>query len=308
VGRQSQWNPGTSLGNNSMPRGLDHIAHAVRDLDAAADLYRRLGFTVGARNRHAWGTQNRNIQLPGFFVELLTMAEPDKLGSDGFSTHFGRFTQSFLARKEGLSLLILESTNVAADADAFRAAGIAASDALHFEREGSRPDGTKVKIAFTVAFAREPRAPDIAFAVCRQHYPENFWSPEFQNHPNTASGIAGAVLVAENPTDLHIFLSAFTGVRELQATSSGVAVPTPRGAIQVMDPAAFEIHFGAKAPDISRGAQLAALRFAVRDPAALRAALDAGAISWFSRVGATIVPPRSAMGATLVFASGLQSS
>ena len=35
-----------------MARGLDHIVHAVRDLDAAAELYRRLGFTAGARNRH----------------------------------------------------------------------------------------------------------------------------------------------------------------------------------------------------------------------------------------------------------------
>jgi catechol 2,3-dioxygenase-like lactoylglutathione lyase family enzyme len=68
-----------------MPRGLDHIVHAVRDLDAAADLYRRLGFTVGSRNRHPWGTHNCIVQLPGFFIELLTLAEPDKLGSDGFS-------------------------------------------------------------------------------------------------------------------------------------------------------------------------------------------------------------------------------
>jgi catechol 2,3-dioxygenase-like lactoylglutathione lyase family enzyme len=35
-----------------MARGLDHIVHAVRDLDAAAALYRELGFTVGARNKH----------------------------------------------------------------------------------------------------------------------------------------------------------------------------------------------------------------------------------------------------------------
>jgi catechol 2,3-dioxygenase-like lactoylglutathione lyase family enzyme len=36
-----------------MPHGLDHIVHAVRDLDAAAEFYCRAGFTVGARNRHA---------------------------------------------------------------------------------------------------------------------------------------------------------------------------------------------------------------------------------------------------------------
>src|SRR5436190_4205785 len=124
-----------------MPGGLDHVIHAVRDLDAGAELYRRLGFTVGARNRHAWGTHNHNIQLPGFFLELVTMAEPDKLGSDGFSTHFGRFTQSFLARREGLEGLLLESTDMASDAAAFRAAGIAASDALSFARDGKRPDG-----------------------------------------------------------------------------------------------------------------------------------------------------------------------
>ena len=60
-----------------MARGLDHIVHAVRDLDAAAGLYRRLGFQVGSRNRHprAWGTQNHIVQLPGTFIELLTVAD-----------------------------------------------------------------------------------------------------------------------------------------------------------------------------------------------------------------------------------------
>ena len=58
-----------------MSGGLDHLVHAVRDLDAAAELYRRLGFTVGARNRHAWGTHNYLVQTPGFFVEVLTVAE-----------------------------------------------------------------------------------------------------------------------------------------------------------------------------------------------------------------------------------------
>src|SRR3954454_5517367 len=138
-----------------MARGLDHMIHAVLDLDAAAQLYRRLGFNVGARNRHAWGTHNQNIQFPGFFLELLTMAEPEKLGSDGFSAHFGRQTQSFLAKREGLSGLLLQSTDIAADTAAFGAAGIADSEALMFEREGKRPDGSPTKVGFTVTFARE---------------------------------------------------------------------------------------------------------------------------------------------------------
>src|ERR1041385_7604565 len=122
-----------------MLRGIDHIVHAVRDLDKAAALYRGLGFTVGARNRHPWGTHNYIVQLPGVFIELLTLAEPDKLGDDDFSRLFGRYTGDFLKRGEGLSLLILGSKDAPSDERAFRAAGIAASDVMHFEREGRRP-------------------------------------------------------------------------------------------------------------------------------------------------------------------------
>jgi glyoxalase-like protein len=284
-----------------MPRGLDHIVHAVRDLDAAAGLYRRLGFTVGARNRHSWGTHNHLVQLPGCFVELLTVAEPEKLGSDRFSAMFGRFNQSFLAHQEGLSMLLLESGEAAADAAAFQSAGIGASEAMKFEREGQRPDGSTVKVAFSLAFARDDKAPDIGFATCQQHFPENFWNPAFQQHPNTATGIAGVVLVADNPTDHHIFLSAFTGVRDLHATSSGVTASTPRGDVKVMDPAAFRSHFGTEPPDISKGARLAAMQFRVRDRTALMTALSSGGIASSFCMGSTIVVPEAAMGATLAF-------
>ena len=284
-----------------MPRGLDHVVHAVRDLEGAAGLYGRLGFTVGARNRHSWGTHNHIVQLPGFFIELLTVAEPEKLGSDGFSNLFGRFNRSFLANQEGLSLLLLESRDAATDAAGFQSAGIAASEVLMFQREGKRPDGATVKLAFSLAFARDAGAPSIGFAVCQQHFPENFWNPAFQQHSNTASGVAGVVLVAENPTDHHIFLSELTGVRDLHATSSGVSASTPRGNIKVMDPAAFRSHFGTEPPDISQGARLAALQFHVRDRGALRAALSGGGIAFSVLMDSTIVAPQTAMGATLVF-------
>src|SRR5436309_5617617 len=226
-----------------MPGGLDHVIHAVRDLEAAAELYRRLGFTVGARNRHAWGTHNHLVQLPGFFIELLTVAEPEKLGTDGFSALFGTFNRIFLKDQEGLSFLILESEDAATDAARFRSAGVSASDAMRFEREGKRPDGSAVKVGFSLAFARDAKAPAIGFAVCQHHFPENFWNPAFQHHANTVSGIAGTVLVSQSPRDHEAFLSAFSGVRADSASASGINASTTRGEIRVMDPDAFRSRF-----------------------------------------------------------------
>lgn len=284
-----------------MARGLDHVVHAVRDLDAAADLYRRLGFTVGARNKHPWGTHNHLVQLPGFFVELLTVAEPDLLKGDGIPVLFGDFNRRFLRRREGLSLLILESADAARDAKLFSEAKIAASDVLRFERDGRKPDGSPVRVGFSLAFARDELAPDTAFAVCQQHFPENFWNPTFQQHANGVAGIGGVVLVADNPTDHHIFISAFAGERELQSTSSGISVATPRGDIQVMDPTAFRSHFDVPPPDIKSGARIAALRFVARDLSKVEASLSVGQVAFRKHMGRVVVAPDAVRGATIAF-------
>ncbi len=284
-----------------MARGLDHVVHAVRDLDACAALYARLGFQVGARNRHDWGTHNRLVQLPGFFVELLTVAEPDKLGADGLSRLFGAHNRDFLARHEGLSGLLLESRDAVADAASFRDAGVAASEALRFAREGRRPDGTSIRVGFSLAFARDPAGAEAVFATCQQHFPDNFWNPAFQQHRNGATGVAGIVMVAENPSDHHVFLSAFTGERELLATSNGISVATPRGSIQVMEPSAYERRFGVAPPDLARGARLAALVVAVRDRVHVAKLLEEASIAAAERMGRIVVGPQHTMGATLVF-------
>ena len=283
-----------------MPRGLDHIVHAVRDLDAAAELYRSLGFTVGARNRHPWGTHNYLVQLPGFFIELLTLAEPDKLGDDGFSTMFGAYNRDFLKRHEGLSLLILESRDARADELAFRTAGIAASETLRFEREGRRPDGTPVKVAFSLAFAEDRQAPDIHFAVCQQHYPENFWNPAFQKHANSATGVAGIVAVAKEPERHRDFMQTFAG-GEAKPTEGGFAVDTPRGTIEMTTPDAFLRRFGVKAPDVSRGARLAAIRFTVADASLVQNAPELAGIAGIYAGNAAIIGANDAIGAVIIF-------
>jgi catechol 2,3-dioxygenase-like lactoylglutathione lyase family enzyme len=284
-----------------MARGLDHIVHAVRDLDAAAEFYRRLGFTVGARNRHPWGTHNHLVQLPGFFIEILTFAEPDKLGADGFSVNFGVRNRDFLKSHQGFSFLMLESVDAKADAQAFKTAGIAASPALSFTREGKRADGSSVTVGFSLAFARDAMSPDASFAISLQHNPELFWNTALQAHDNGVTAVAGVVLVAENPTDHHIFLSAFSGERSIHSSSAGVSAKTPRGEIQIIDPTAFRDRYGVVLEAQGQGMRLAALRLAVRDKAVLQAALRASGVESVEHGPNTIVGPQAAFGATLIF-------
>jgi Glyoxalase-like domain len=284
-----------------MSRGLDHMVHAIGDLDAAAELYGRLGFSVGARNRHPWGTHNRIIQLAGSYLELLTVAEPElipphQLGS--FS--FGAFNRDFLAARQGFSMLALQGAG-AADADRFRAAGIGDFSVFDFERNAVRPDGTSAKLAFSLAFAVDRLAPDIGFFTCQHHHPENFWNPAFQRHPNTATGIAAVLLVADNPADHHAVLAAFASEDAVQVDVTGVTVRLARGAIEVMAPAAFASRFGVAPPDLARGARIAGLRFVVGDFAAAVTALKEGGIEAKLRMGRIVVGPETAIGTTLVF-------
>jgi len=249
-----------------LPDGIDHIVHAVRNLDAAGAFYRRLGFTVGARNRHDWGTHNLIVQFKTAFVELLEIGEPDRIPPhNGRFFSFGAFNRDYIKSREGLSMLIGKSSDAIEDAASFEASGISGFDVFDFSREGKRPDGSKVKVAFSLAFARDPSSPNLGFAVCQQHYPENFWNPDFQRHANGAIGIPSIVMVADNPTDHHIFLKAFTGISDLHSSSLGITARTENGDIEIMSPIAFRDQFGA-VPDVSgEGMTLNAIRFAVAD-------------------------------------------
>jgi catechol 2,3-dioxygenase-like lactoylglutathione lyase family enzyme len=194
------------------PRTIDHLVLAVHDLEDAADFYTRMGFQVGARNRHPWGTENRLIQFRSSFLELITVAEAGQVPphAPGFFS-FGAFVEDYLTKREGLAMLALDSSDAAADAAQFTREGITGFQPFSFERTGREPDGTQTRVAFSLAFARDDRLPGAAFFVCQQHHPEAFWNPLLQHHPNRANVTAAVTLDAENPEDHAGFLRAFTG-------------------------------------------------------------------------------------------------
>jgi hypothetical protein len=285
-----------------MPHGLDHIVHAVRDLDAAAAFYASAGFTVGARNRHPWGTHNRIVQLKNCYIEILEVAEPQKIvPHSARSFSFGAFNRDFLASREGFSMLILNSSNAVEDARAFEASGISDVDVFNFGREGTKPDGTPVKLAFSLAFARDAASPDMGFAVCQHHFPENFWNPAFQTHANGVKASPGVALVADDPASHQSFIKAYAGVRALDVSSAGITAHTENGDVDILQPRSFRDQFGVSPGVTGEGMVFGALRFVVADLAQAEALHRQNGIASQRHGGRVVVPPNVAHGATLIF-------
>ena len=278
-------------------RGLDHVVAATRDLAGSALVWERLGFRLTPQARHPWGTENRLVQLDGSFVELLGIgagAEIPEMEGDTFS--FGAFNRDFLAAHgDGLSMLVLESTDPHEDRADFADAGLVTYDPFGFERIAVSPEGEEYPVGFDLTFTdfqgrgAEPW-PEMGFFTCRQRFPENFWRPDYQRHPNTARALEAVVLVAPDPSDFHEGLSAFAGVREMRASSLGLEIDTPRGTIEVLTPAAFRWRHGADSlPREPVTLSFAGLRIACADLGEAATQLIAGGFHVLDRADSFVV-------------------
>lgn len=284
-----------------MGHGLNHLVHVVETLREAAATYARMGFQIGAENHHPFGTANRLVQVPGFYVEILAMEDASRIPEPApgkFS--FAAFNRDFLARNgEGGTMLVLDTDDAEADRIRFEKELIGGFERLDFSRGGKTAADEDVQLSFRLAFAASATMPDAGFFTCEQrHPPENFWDEALQRHPNGVTGVAGAVFTAENPTDHHIFFSAFTGMRDFVSNSTGLRFVTPHGDVEVITPVAFESRYGSVPPP---GVRLMALRFVTGDPSRTTGMLDAGAIAFEERHDWLVVPAAAAHGLVIAF-------
>ncbi|QRM27442.1 VOC family protein [Microvirga sp. VF16] len=284
-----------------MTRRIDHLVVAVHDLDQAGSFYERLGFQVGARNRHPWGTENRLVQLPRSFIELIAVGEGAAIAPHQASAFsFGAFVQDYLRDREGLAMLVLDSQDAKADAALFSEKGIGSFEPFHFERSGRRPDGSETKVAFTLAFASVENSPKAGFFVCQQHFPENFWNPEFQRHDNKATQISSVTLAAPDPERLRAFLTAFTGVQPASPDGDDLSFRLGESHIDVLTPDDAAEIYGSVEAELDQPSFVA---FAVRVEDIQRQAkwLDAAEIPYQHIGSRLIVPASTAFGIAITF-------
>jgi catechol 2,3-dioxygenase-like lactoylglutathione lyase family enzyme len=284
-----------------MTRRIDHLVVAVHDLDQAGSFYQRLGFQVGARNRHPWGTENRIVQLPSSFIELITVGEGAAIAPHRASAFsFGAFVQDYLRDREGLAMLVLDSRDAKADAALFSESGIGSFEPFHFERSGRRPDGSETKVAFTLAFTSAENSPKAGFFVCQQHFPENFWNPEFQRHDNKATQISSVTLAAPSPERLRSFLRAFSGVQPASPDGDDLSFRLGESHIDVLTPDDAAEIYGSVEAELDQPSFVA---FAVRVEDIHRQAqgLDSADIPYQHIGSRLIVPASAAFGVAIAF-------
>jgi len=100
--------------------GVDHAVVVVKDLDKAAENWKRLGFTVSPRGTHSakMGSGNYTIMLGSDYIELLGVL---------VETEHNAPTRAFLARRgEGIERIAFTAVDSADGAEEIRARGYAA--------------------------------------------------------------------------------------------------------------------------------------------------------------------------------------
>lgn len=117
---------------------FDHAVIAVRDLDKAIDLYRRLGFEVDPGGRHTGlGTYNALIRFGLDYIELISIYDQDEVRASGPR---GTTLQELLQKREGaLAAYALATETIEQEAERFQQTGLDASGPFPMER--LRPDG-----------------------------------------------------------------------------------------------------------------------------------------------------------------------
>lgn len=173
--------------------GVDHAVVTVRDLDIAAEAWRRMGFILSPRGAHSapMGTGNHTIMLDADYIELLGVLT---------ATPHNQKTRDFLARREGIDRIALRVTDAASGAAELAARGIAATGPRDFSRPVDLPGGGRTEARFrTLDWPPSGLVPELGIFACQHLTPDAVWIPELMGHPNTAIRLDRIEVLTDDP-------------------------------------------------------------------------------------------------------------
>jgi hypothetical protein len=247
--------------------GIDHALVGVRDLTAARETYMALGFSSQGLSQHPWGTSTMVLIFSGQLFEVVSIGDPALLdGYEAGAFRFGRHVEVHLADREGVCLTALNSQDAEADAQALAARSVAVTGTVHFGRDVTRGDGTPDRTKTRLEILANADYPRLSLFACQQFRRDLIEYPEWMDHPNGVTGVAGLTVVAE--ADAPGVVDWLARVHDQAPAKRGdvVEIVTARGGWRVTDAVGFEALYGRAADWGRTGPSIMAIDLQTRNP------------------------------------------
>jgi hypothetical protein len=192
----------------------------VKNLDGAAENWKRLGFTVSPRGTHSvhMGTGNYTIMLDPDYIELLGVLAP---------TEHNAPARAFLEKREGIERVAFTAVDSAAGAEEIRARGFSPIGPTDFERPVTMPNGTLSAAKFRTFQWPVAEAPGgMRIFACQHKTRETVWIPALMKHANGARRLRQVLLVAPEPANEAAHLGRMTDRESRTEADGAIAVPS----------------------------------------------------------------------------------
>jgi hypothetical protein len=173
---------------------LDHVAHFVPDLGAAARLAESLGFAVTPESAHRAqgapaGTSNRCIMLEEGYIEILAPT---------LDTPNARRVRERMARYDGVHLACFGTPDAPGEHRRLAEHGFEPEPLVSLER--TLDNGQTVR--FNVVYVPPAKMPEGRVQYVEQLTPEQIWRPEHLAHENGVIGLEAVYVVADDPAEV----------------------------------------------------------------------------------------------------------
>lgn len=223
--------------NRQLPAGdeifLDHVAHFVRDADAARRALIHCGFAptpVSIQVNPApsgvtrpTGTGNMTAMFERGYAEVLFKTA---------DTPLAREFDAMLEQHAGLHLAAFAVADAEAAHRRLDASGFAVRDLVRMSRP-VETEGGAATAAFTIARVEPGVMPEGRIQMLTHHTEQAVWQQRWLEHPNSAVGLIDAVIAVADVEEAAARFARFTG-REARRTSGGAVLHLDRGGVYLV--------------------------------------------------------------------------
>ena len=277
--------------------GIDHCFSLVSNLDAAADTFRALGFTLSPRGLHSEekGSANYTIMFPDDYYELLGLLRetPGNV----------RLQEKLRESGEGLHAIACRIKDARDAKAALDAMGIATVGLNDIERPVDLPGGSTGVAAFSILHFAPEEVPRGTVFMCQHRTPDTVWLPELLDHANTACGLAGVVAKSDTPQEDAERFARLWANGQVTTAGDGVVVLTGENSahLTLLTPDVLAEKYRGLDVDALPDGAFDVLQVKVHDGDTAREVLDAAGIPWIKTDQGTAVGPAHAAGTIVEF-------